>query len=659
MRWCRGRRKRITGPLPGQSGSPSRTETGTFVRVTIEGPTRYRYVGGGLFHGGIGESMSARPTTTISRSSARAIRRLTTAAFAADVLLAGIAVGASVALVLRVLDPRQSGVDPVVIIGAAATTVAILVIGGLAFATARIRRHAAVLESERTDLREAYDRARLNSLRDGLTGLGNHRAFQEELDAQVAAARDDESPLALLIIDVDDLKKINDRKGHAAGDELLRTVSQVMRANLRRSDRAYRLGGDEFALLLPGCDLDDAGIIANHLLAATLSGHHGRIGAFSVTIGIWSEKIRGTMESLLADGEPDVRRMASDALARNVKRGDLKAHESLLKLLADTSPIVRRAAALAIGRVGAEGAGDVLVNAWKAEPIKDPFLIDAYLRGLEMLGRPGIEARFLVLANSGQEADLQRVAGAFSAAMRTKPAAEAVIPFLDNPHLSATQRADLMRSLANYQFDPPLPMKPLADYLVRKSDLPAEIQVAGLDTLAATGGMTDPAAVKFVVALLDAPTIETRSAALAAVEAGRIAAAAEKLIAMAKDKDKPTPERAAALKALRACGNAQSVKSIVEILSSSASTYVKAEALADNSRVRPVGRADGRRATSCGIRLQLVAEAVGFWEARNPGPSSSAKRCVTRNCRRNARRRSPPPSARSRKTSPWQPCMPR
>jgi diguanylate cyclase (GGDEF)-like protein len=203
-----------------------------------------------------------------------------------DLVVAGVAVGASVALALSATDPREPTLGPVTLIAATAGTIAVLALGTLAIATARIRRHTAVLESERTDLREAYDRARLDSLRDGLTGLGNHRAFQEELDAQVATARDDESPLALLIIDVDDLKKINDRKGHAAGDELLRTVAQVMRANLRRSDRAYRLGGDEFALLLPGCGLDDAGIIANHLLAATLSGHHGRIGAFSVTIGI-------------------------------------------------------------------------------------------------------------------------------------------------------------------------------------------------------------------------------------------------------------------------------------------------------------------------------------------------------------------------------------
>ena len=150
----------------------------------------------------------------------------------------------------------------------------------------RARRRLASANEAYVELREAYDRARLDSLLDALTGLGNHRAFQEELDARIAQARDDDSAIALLMIDVDDLKKINDQRGHAAGDDLLRSVAQMMRANLRRGDTAYRTGGDEFALLIPNCDADSAEIIANHLLAAALSGNHGRSGAFSVTIGI-------------------------------------------------------------------------------------------------------------------------------------------------------------------------------------------------------------------------------------------------------------------------------------------------------------------------------------------------------------------------------------
>jgi diguanylate cyclase (GGDEF)-like protein len=149
-----------------------------------------------------------------------------------------------------------------------------------------VARHIRILESERAGLQEAFDRARLDSLRDALTGLGNHRAFQEELDDQILEAREEDWTLALLMIDVDDLKKMNDRRGHAAGDELLRSVSQIIRANMRRTDRGYRIGGDEFALLLPGCSAADAEVVGRHILAAALSGHHGRGGTFSVTIGI-------------------------------------------------------------------------------------------------------------------------------------------------------------------------------------------------------------------------------------------------------------------------------------------------------------------------------------------------------------------------------------
>jgi diguanylate cyclase (GGDEF)-like protein len=172
--------------------------------------------------------------------------------------------------------------------GVVAAIAGLWVVVGLALIVVyrTIGRHVRILESERAGLQEAFDRARLDSLRDALTGLGNHRAFQEELDDQILEAREEEWSLALLVIDVDDLKKTNDVRGHAAGDELLRSVSQIIRANMRRTDRGYRIGGDEFALLLPGCSAEDAEVVGRHILAAALSGHHGRGGTFSVTIGI-------------------------------------------------------------------------------------------------------------------------------------------------------------------------------------------------------------------------------------------------------------------------------------------------------------------------------------------------------------------------------------
>jgi diguanylate cyclase (GGDEF)-like protein len=227
--------------------------------------------------------MSSSQRRDSSASSPQAIRRLAVRGY---VLLYVIAV----ALMVTVWALAGSSSDPLV---AAATValgvgmaVAALMLGLLLlFTVRRMSRHVRSLEVDRSGLQHAYDRARLDSLLDGLTGLGNHRAFQEALDDELAIAREDKTPVALLMIDVDDLKQTNDRHGHMAGDEVLRAVAQIMRANLRRSDRAFRVGGDEFALLLPGCDLDGAEAVAHHLLAAALSGNHGSHGAFSITVG--------------------------------------------------------------------------------------------------------------------------------------------------------------------------------------------------------------------------------------------------------------------------------------------------------------------------------------------------------------------------------------
>ena len=97
---------------------------------------------------------------------------------------------------------------------------------------------------------------RPESLRDTLTGLGNHRAFQEEVERQWAIATRHAMPLALAIVDLDDFKQINDVRGHAAGDEVLRQAAATIATYLRRSDRAFRIGGDEFAIIMPGTDAE-------------------------------------------------------------------------------------------------------------------------------------------------------------------------------------------------------------------------------------------------------------------------------------------------------------------------------------------------------------------------------------------------------------------
>ncbi len=120
------------------------------------------------------------------------------------------------------------------------------------------------------DLSQRYEAALADALTDPLTGLGNHRAFQEELDRQVEAAQRYEVPLSLVILDVDEFKAVNDLNGHAEGDRTLAYFGRLMATSIRRPDRPFRIGGDEFAILLPHTEADGARIVARRLLATAL-----------------------------------------------------------------------------------------------------------------------------------------------------------------------------------------------------------------------------------------------------------------------------------------------------------------------------------------------------------------------------------------------------
>jgi diguanylate cyclase (GGDEF)-like protein len=126
------------------------------------------------------------------------------------------------------------------------------------------------MAQSRADLQVRYQAAVAEALRDPLTGLGNHRAFQEELDSQVEHATRYGVPVALVMIDLDEFKQVNDGGGHAAGDQTLASFGKLVNSVLRRVDRSFRVGGDEFALLLPHTDADGAHIVARRLLVSAL-----------------------------------------------------------------------------------------------------------------------------------------------------------------------------------------------------------------------------------------------------------------------------------------------------------------------------------------------------------------------------------------------------
>ncbi len=106
---------------------------------------------------------------------------------------------------------------------------------------------------------------------DDLTSLANRRSFYESLEKAVSLARRHGSPLALVSLDLDGLKQVNDSAGHKAGDEVLASFAELLGALCRAEDVPGRLGGDEFSVLLPGVDLSGARGLAERVLAAVRS----------------------------------------------------------------------------------------------------------------------------------------------------------------------------------------------------------------------------------------------------------------------------------------------------------------------------------------------------------------------------------------------------
>lgn len=116
-----------------------------------------------------------------------------------------------------------------------------------------------------------YARIERMAITDGLTGLYNHRHFQERLSLEFSRLSRLSTSLSLLLIDIDHFKKINDTYGHPAGDEVLRGVAGVIRDTIRNIDIPARYGGEEFAVLLPDTKIDGAIKMAERLRSSILN----------------------------------------------------------------------------------------------------------------------------------------------------------------------------------------------------------------------------------------------------------------------------------------------------------------------------------------------------------------------------------------------------
>jgi diguanylate cyclase (GGDEF)-like protein len=153
---------------------------------------------------------------------------------------------------------------------------------------------------------EVGERHKEAALLDPLTGIGNRRGFSEEVGRMIARGARSGTRTALLLVDLDRFKEINDRWGHPVGDSLLRALGETMAGAVRSGDVIGRLGGDEFAVALADARVDQAMILAERIrsaVAATrIDEKRGDIRC-TVSIGVASLRPGASLETLFGDAD--------------------------------------------------------------------------------------------------------------------------------------------------------------------------------------------------------------------------------------------------------------------------------------------------------------------------------------------------------------------
>jgi diguanylate cyclase (GGDEF)-like protein len=168
-----------------------------------------------------------------------------------------------------------------------------------------LRRHVRVLDETIRELRAAEATILHMAHHDALTGLPGRLLFHDRLEHALRHALRNDETLAVMYLDLDGFKAVNDTRGHAAGDRLLQAVALNLQNALRRSDTVARLGGDEFAIVCPDLrDADNAPVVARKLLEAVRSCGPIDGVPVSASIGIALYPYDGaTAETLLSDAD--------------------------------------------------------------------------------------------------------------------------------------------------------------------------------------------------------------------------------------------------------------------------------------------------------------------------------------------------------------------
>ena len=206
----------------------------------------------------------------------------------ADVRIKGIS-----AFELALTRAKQEDATPTVLVGLEAADAAqrLAALEAGAFDYFRVPSEAALLVArlrQLVSLKQAIEKLRAEADRDHLTGLANRRRFRKALGQEIERWRRYGVPCALLLLDIDHMKRINDTHGHTAGDMVIRSVSGALSEHSRNNDTAARLGGEEFALLLAGVDGPNAVAAAERIRNSIAGAQIEMVGCVTVSLGVAS-----------------------------------------------------------------------------------------------------------------------------------------------------------------------------------------------------------------------------------------------------------------------------------------------------------------------------------------------------------------------------------
>jgi diguanylate cyclase (GGDEF)-like protein len=170
----------------------------------------------------------------------------------------------------------------------------VLVFGVLFIALNRMLDRVVIspIEHRSTEWRE-------RATRDAVTGVHNRHSFEEQAAEAMAACSERGVPLAVIALDIDHFKRVNDQFGHGVGDAVLREFAERVLASSQRCDRLYRLGGEEFALLLPGAELPAASALAETLRHALVRRPFRQVGALSASFGVAALRPGDSLHTLM------------------------------------------------------------------------------------------------------------------------------------------------------------------------------------------------------------------------------------------------------------------------------------------------------------------------------------------------------------------------